>query len=407
MQAPSTLATLKPLIPRIYLPTFLAAFGQGMLVPTLPLFVAGLGVNFTLVTLAIATAALGTLVWNVPSGLLLARGGERRMQLIGMGVLAVATLLLGFTTAYPLVIAYRALAGTGMAMWVLSRMAYMLRATPSHQRGRVMSLFGGISRIAMFASPAAGGALADQFGFTVAFLVAGVVTAAGLIPTLLLAEPDTGLRAQVGRPPPGWREIVRVVRRQFHDLLTAGFGQLLSAAIRSGRQVMIPLYAAFALDLDATAVGVAVSASAAIDMTLFPVAGYLMDRLGRKFATVPCFALFGLSMGLLPLARDFTGLVAIAMLMGFANGIGSGTMLTLGSDLAPRDAPHEFLGVWRLIGDIGSTGGPLVVGVVADGIGLASAPFFMAGVGLAAAFTFGVLVRETLVKPRPAPIDSS
>ncbi len=400
------LTTLKPLIPRVYLPTFLASFGQGMLIPTLPLFVRDLGVNFTLVTLAVAMAGLGTLAWNVPAGLLLARTSERRIQIVGMSVMAAATVLLAFTESYALVIAFRALAGVGLSMWSLSRMTFMLRMAPSHQRGRVMSLFGGVNRIAVFASPVVGGALADLLGFGPAFFIAGLVMSIGVVPTLLYREPASAHRPVLGRRP-GWHQIGEVVRNHRHDLLTAGTGQIFAATIRSGRQVVVPLYAAFVLDLDATAVGVAVSASAAIDMTLFPLAGYVMDRFGRRFATVPSFALFGVSMALLPLARDFTGLILIGLLMGLANGIGSGSMLTLSTDLAPKDSPAQFLGVWRLIGDIGHSGGPLLVGTVADLIGLALAPFFLAAVGLAGALMFAFVVRETLERPKPAPVSTA
>ena len=56
-------------------------------------------------------------------------------------------------------------------------------------------------------------------------------------------------------------------------------------------------------------------------------------------------------------------LLAAAILTGIGNGFGSGIMMTLGADLAPKGSIGEFLGLWRLIGDIGSTGGPLVVKV--------------------------------------------
>ena len=275
-------------------------------------------------------------------------------------------------------------------------MQYMLRMTPSHQRGRIMSLFGGVNRIGTFASPAAGGAIATIYGFETLFVIAGLVIAAGLIPTLLSPETTP--------PRPETTEsnlatgLTEMLRRHRHDLLTAGSGQLLVQGIRSGRQVVLPLFAAFALDLDAAAVGIVISTSAAIDMVLFPLAGYVMDRYGRKFAIIPSFTLFSLAMALLPAAQDLTGLILIGMLIGFANGIGSGSMLTLGTDLAPAHRPSQFLGVWRVIGGVGDTGGPVVVGAVADIIGLLMAPFFLAGVGLAGAGTFALFVRETLVK---------
>jgi hypothetical protein len=90
--------------------------------------------------------------------------------------------------------------------------------------------------------------------------------------------------------------------------------------------------------------------------------------------------------------------------MGLGNGIGSGTMMTLGADLAPRQATGEFLGVWRLIGDVGATGGPLAVGAIADAVGLTLAAFSLAGVGVLAAGTLLLFVKETLDQgPQAAP----
>ena len=85
-------------------------------------------------------------------------------------------------------------------------------------------------------------------------------------------------------------------------------------------------------------------------------------------------------------------------MIGLGNGLGSGTMMTLGADLAPAEARGEFLGLWRFIGDIGNAGGPMVVGHIADLAGLATAPLIVAGIGLAGAGILGGLVPETLVR---------
>ena len=85
-----------------------------------------------------------------------------------------------------------------------------------------------------------------------------------------------------------------------------------------------------------------------------------------------------------------------ALSSGFGNGIGSGTMMTLGADLAPRQSVGEFLGIWNLIGDFGSSAGPLAIGVVAGSLSLVPAIFVIAGVGAAGSAILGWLVPETL-----------
>jgi MFS family permease len=176
----------------------------------------------------------------------------------------------------------------------------------------------------------------------------------------------------------------------------AGAGQLLAQMTRAGRGVIIPLYAADVLGLDARQIGMIVSLSWAADTAMFLPAGAIMDRWGRKAAIVPCFAIQGLGLALISLTRSPAALAAATILIGLGNGLGAGSMMTLGADLSPRTGRSEFLGVWRLIGDVGGTGGPLVVGTVAQALALPLASLAMGCSGLAAALVFALLVPETL-----------
>ena len=95
---------------------------------------------------------------------------------------------------------------------------------------------------------------------------------------------------------------------------------------------------------------------------MFPVAGFMMDRFGRRYATIPGICIFATGMALMPFTGTFTWLLLAAILMRLGNGIASGTMMTLGADLAPQEGTGEFLGLWRLTGDFGGSVGPVVVG---------------------------------------------
>jgi sugar phosphate permease len=81
-------------------------------------------------------------------------------------------------------------------------------------------------------------------------------------------------------------------------------------------------------------------------------------------------------------------------------------MMTLGADLAPKNARGEFLGMWNLIGDLGGTGGPVVAGVVADILVLPAAALALAGAGFASAAVFAWFVPETLHRQRAIPSTS-
>ena len=69
---------------------------------------------------------------------------------------------------------------------------------------------------------------------------------------------------------------------------------------------------------------------------MFYPAGMIMDHWGRKYASVPSFFVQSMGMAAIPLAQDFSGLLLALVVVGLGNGIGSGTMMTLGARIWPR-----------------------------------------------------------------------
>lgn len=393
--------TRNSLVLPLYLPTLLLSFATGMLAPILPLYARSFDLSYALVGVVLAAQGMGNLMADVPAGILLGRLGHRWTMMLGVGTLGLAMLGISWARTVPELVAFGLTAGVGNAMWNISRHAYMTSHITLQERGRATATFGGLNRIGSFAGPAAGAALGAAFGLSFPFVVYAGVAGVALVLSALFVE-DTGepVQRRGGLRGHGLH-LYRVVHTHFRILTTAGVGQLFAQMIRSGRTSLIPLYAADVVGLDLPAIGWVITLAAAVDMAMFYPAGLVMDRYGRKHAIVPSFALQALGMALVPFTASFGGLLAATLVIGFGNGIGSGTMLTLGSDLAPKDGSMgEFLGVWRLIGDAGATGAPMVVGGVADLLGLSMATFAIAGMGLAASTIFALLVPETL-RARP------
>lgn len=135
------------------------------------------------------------------------------------------------------------------------------------------------------------------------------------------------------------------------------------------------------LELSATAVGALVAISAAADLLLVPVSGILMDRFGRLWGMVPAFSLVALGLVALGFAwfgNSLLGVVLAGVLIGVGNGMSAGSLLTLGSDIAPSDATSEFLAGFAAIGDVGRVIGPIVVGFVAASFSLGAAAMTLA-----------------------------
>ncbi len=382
----------------VYLPSVIFSFCDGLLVPTLPLFAASFDVALWVVGLALAGEAIGMLVADAPVGWLLRRLPQKSAMLLGGGLTALAVLATAVAPNLAVVVALRVLAGVGLALFGIARHAYLAHATRGQGRGRVIAVFGGVTRLGLFIGPAVGGAVATLFGLRSPFvLYAALCFVALLLVVRFLPRADRRLEPPTAQ---GARKALVAAGPVLRD---AGIGQLLGQMTRAGRKVLIPLFASEVLGLGAFDVGLIVSLSGMVDMLMFYPAGWLMDTRGRKHAIVPCFLVMGLGMLLVPFTTGFSTLLAAALLVGLGNGIGSGTMMTLGADLAPEAATGEFLGLWRMIGDAGMVGGPLLVGAVAQFTTLGLSAGAVALVSAAAAGWFALRVPETLSRPAPSP----
>ena len=387
--------TRNPLILPVYLPTFILSFGQGILLPILPVFAKSFGVSYAWIGWALAGASMGTLVGDLPAGMLMRKMGRKTVMVAGVTLVSLSVLALFFSQSIYQVVLYRFLAGFGNALWNISRLAYLADATRSHQRGRAIALYGGTNRIGSFLGPGIGGALAGHFTLKTPFLFYAGLAGIGIITSILFVE-NTSSGANNVRTARG--HLFAVVKAQFRPLLTAGSGQLCAQTVRTGRNIILPLYGPDILGLDIQTIGWIMSAASFVDMSLFYPAGLIMDRLGRKYASVPSFTIQAIGVGLIPFTEGFLGLLLAAMLIGLGNGLSSGAMMTLGADLAPKDATGEFLAAWRLVGDGGHMGAPVAVGQIADILGLTPATLVIASSGVLASTIFAFLVPETLQK---------
>ncbi|GIW16202.1 MAG: MFS transporter [Tepidiforma sp.] len=381
----------------VYLPTFLFAVGQGAVIPVMPLYAIEVGASPAFAGFLVALRGIGTMAFDIPAGMMVSRLGERWAMLAATAVLFLVAI--GFALVpSPLILAPLAfLMGCTWAVWMLARLSYATDVAPLDQRGRVLSLIGGSNRIGNFAGPFLGAAGASLLGTDAAFYLQALLAlaAAILIFAVVRETPADHGAAGAGHP------VLGVLRQHAAVFATAGLASLAIQVLRSSRQAVIPLWGD-RIGLDAAQVSVIFGLSSALDMTLFYPVGIVMDRWGRKFAGVPCLLFMSAGMLLVPLSESYLALLLASLLISFGNGLGSGINMTLGSDFSPAVGRGEFLGAWRLVTDLGTAGGPLLVSAIIGVSSLAAAAVATGGIGLAGAAVLAFLVPEPLRRHRPA-----
>ena len=349
-----------------------------------------------MVGLTVGARHIGTLAFDVPAGILVSRFGMWRTMVVGITLFAIAAVAAANSPNLGLLFVARLAAGASFAFWMISRHAYIANAVPARNRGKALSLYGGTSRLAAIAGPTVGGVLAQYVDVAAPFYAqaAIAISTAGLVLyTMIKSGGDAPIATHRSNI---LASLGGTLKAHRGDFMTAGLVAIVLQFVRAAREFLIPVWGDD-VGMSKDQIGYVTSASYAVDSTMFPIVGYVMDRFGRKFVGVPALIVMGAGLALLPFAQVSAGfLVAAALLAGFGNGLSSGFVLTLGSDLAPLDDPGEFLGVWRFVSDVGGAGGPPLIGGLAQLMSLASASWVTSGIAVLGAVLLLVLVPETV-----------
>jgi MFS family permease len=384
--------TLRSLGLSVYLPTLLFSVGQGAVIPIVALAARDLGASPAVAGLVVALRGIGILSFDVPAGWLVSRFGERRAMAVASALVIVSLAGSVWTSSLVLFAGFTFLMGCGWSVWLLARLTFVSDTMPLRLRGRALSTLGGINRIGNFVGPFVGAGLSSVAGLAGAYYVhIGTAMAASAVLFAVVRKGDEGPGLGRHEPVPFGR-IVRDHKRVF---LTAGVGSTAIGTLRASRQAVVPLWADH-VGLSASATSVVYGISTGMEVLLFYPAGSAMDRFGRKSVAIPCLATMSVGMMLLPLTHAFWTLALVGLLIGFGNGLGSGIVMTLGADFSPAIGRAQFLGAWRVCGDIGTAGGPLGVAGVTAAVTLGGAAVLVGLVGLAGAAVIFFLMPEPL-----------
>lgn len=379
---------------------------QGGLLMILPLYALDFGHGEAMAASVLAARGLGNMLGDLPAGAATARWGDRPVMQIGIAMMLVSTVIAGSIAQATMLLICATGIGFAMATWLLARLALVGDMVASQWRGQALSTMAGLQRVGHFIGPAFVGFSIEQFGFSQTFFILATGIGITFVFVNLSGRISAGAQSSTfpkeSAPTAHHTELqasyTSVLAAHRRTWITAGQVVMLLTLLRSARTLLIPVWGVH-LGLGATEIGIILSLAAGFDMIMFPIAGLIMDRLGRRCSATACIALLGLGLGLIPLTTMPITFATAAILAGIGNGLGSGINMTLGTDLAPAEERGRFLGIWRLIGDSGSLIGPTVIGFVASTWTLKSAIWLVAASGPWAIAVLWLTVRETLHLP--------
>lgn len=398
----------------LYLTTILMGVGHGMLFPVIPLIAGEFGVEGGIAAQTVTAFAAGRLVGQPLGGALIDKFGTRPAVTFGPVIITLAVFA-GVVTPWlwPLLAALF-IAGAADSGWMLGREVAGVDLVKPEQRGRLMSGFMGFNSVGMGIGALAGGLIGDEVGFRLVFVIYTALAAAVFALGLFIPNSQAPERGAARPEAQGGNWLVRLkslflqidpsLRTTYLALVFATMAMML---YRMSYQGVLPVYAD-EIGLSSREIGFLFSVMTTGSLVMILPAGFVVDKIGRKWATVPSTAIPGVAFLFIPMTDGFAGLAAIAALMGFSNGLSLGSVATSTYDVVPDAARARLQAARRTFAEVGAISGPLLGGILAVGYGAGLAFLVYAPVLLIAAALLLFGARETLVKrpsapaPRPA-----
>lgn len=380
----------------VFVPSAVFGIGSGASAPMLPLRALELGASVGMAGVVVAMMGFGLILGDLPAGRLVARTGERKAIALGSLVCAVGMLIAILAPNIAVFAVGLLINGAAGAVWGLARQTYVVSVVPSADRGRAFSALAGWMRFGFFSGPFLGAGVVHWLGPVGGLWMHFAAVVVGGLLVFAMPEPE-------GAPMTAGHHTIRSVVVENRRLLgTLGLGALLMGAARASRQSLLPLWAVH-VGADAATTSLLFGVAGAVDVLMSYPSGIWLDRFGRRAIGVPSMILFGIGYAALPFAGSVAGLAGVAVLLGFANGLSNGVIMTVGADIAPPGRRAEFLGAWRLTHDIGMFAGPIAVGVISGVTVLGAAAAALAVAGAAGA---GAMYRWFPDRPPAVPVEA-
>lgn len=384
----------------------LVMVGLSMVAPILPLYGRSFGVNGAQIGLIVSAYPIARLFTNTPAGRMADRFGRRPLLFAGMSTTAVASVVCGLAPMYPVLLMGRFLEGIGSALFISSAQATIADISTSENRGRMMSAFQGSFLLGSTAGPTVGGLIAGSTGGTDGARRVFFVYSCMALLSLGWAFSRRGTISVLGAADRAERATERAGKRQSPfaawrflsdaSFLAICFLTLAQFWTRTGtRTTALPLLGADRFHLSEQAIGGILTLATVGNLVCVPLAGWMVDALGRKAAIVPSTILSGFSVLLFIWSPNILWFTVSAAVLGLSTGIAGPAPSAYVADLANGKNIGARLGVYRSFGDIGFILGPICMGVVSDAYGYNSALLVNAVLIVVMGVVFGLVARET------------
>ena len=346
--------------------------------------------SFTQIGFVVSVFGITKAITNLGFGALSDSIGRKPVIVLGMILSGLGGATIALAKNYDSMLIGTALIGVGGGSTFVGIMVSMTE-TLNSRIGLAMGLFELAAYGGSSFGTALGGYLAVAHGLRYPFIIFVFLSAAGAVAGFFLM-PETKFMEKKEKTTFKLSRIHRSDFLHIVPLCIAGFSsKIMDSLIIS----FLPLHLS---ELKMNIKGISAIMSAfTFSWALFqPLSGHLSDKLGRKRITLLGLTSSSVTILAFTATSNFLFLILIALILGIEAALFYTPLVAMVSDIAPPELEGTLIGSYRFFRDMGYFVGPILLGAIADKIGIQYA-FYATSLSLfTAMIIFYIFSKETI-----------
>ena len=360
--------------------TLIGVMGVASLSPAFPMIIQKFNISKAQIGLLITVFTVPGVVITPILGVLADRFGRKRILVPSLFLFSIAGTACAFMTDFHSLLILRFFQGVGAAALGSLNVTLIGDIFQGPDRSRAMGYNASVLSVGTAAYPAIGGALA-LFGWNYPFLLPIVALPAGLAVLFFLESPsitrEQSFRAYLAAALRGlWNRQVFVLFTASVVTFIILYGTLLTH---------YPILIAYKFKGSTLVIGIIMSVMSLTTAFVSSQMGRITAFLSEKSLVKIAFALYAVSLSLVPFMPTLETLIVPTMIFGIAHGLNIPSLMTLLAGMAPLERRGAFLSINGMVLRLGQTLGPVIIGLFFSIWGIDAAFFAGAAFGVAMA----------------------
>lgn len=362
--------------------------------PVLALFAESLGASPERIGVIVSVSTLTGVFLKLPSGALSDIYGRRMLLRVGVIAFGIPPFFYPFISDLDVLTILRLFHGLATAIFAPSALATVAELY-RERRGAALGTYTACTQSGALLGPFIGGYLAFAYGFSSAFVTAGIFgcAAIAMFYSLHLSPPPP--RVQDKGSSSVWAEMWKgftIVARNRKVLITSSTDAAKMIA-NGALMAFLPLYGV-SVGLNAGEVGLLFTVQSLTSFISKPIMGRVSDRLGRQPLIMLGLLICAATFVSIPHVAGFALLLLLSAGFGFGEAVVSSSSSAFVADSSEFKTLGAGMGMQGTIGDIGHASGPLLAGVLIANMSYAGAFGVIAGLQVSAAGFFWLTMRK-------------